>query len=388
MNKEFGIEILFLQRRTEALHKLERASRQNLFGESDLILLLYAAYIDGVLSYAGYVNLAVRPHLEKIKEKEKNLSETKKISLDSLSNFSGSNIEPWKAGREFRILKKIRDDESVVKSLTKFIRKPVEEKIKELSPESDYPECIEKIVNARHSLMHPHIHYIDNGERHIMNEAQEKNFYLPKSIKELEDLVDQADKFIDTLLTKVLLDKNDTHLIPFKYLLARGSYRGENNDTEERYKGTRQFVHANSSDIDAIVNMLHDDVLGENRESISDKARAAYNKAFDDIIDDYNQYLMVVKESENVIATCHLTLMPSLTFQGSLRMNIEAVRVKKDKRGQGIGTWMFDKVIQFAKEKDVKILQLATNLERKSTLNFYKSLNFIDSHAGMKLTLS
>ncbi len=65
---------------------------------------------------------------------------------------------------------------------------------------------------------------------------------------------------------------------------------------------------------------------------------------------------MVVEKDNQIIATCHLTLMPSLTFKGSIRMQIEAVRVSAKLRGQKIGEWMINKAIEYAKSKNVKII--------------------------------
>ena len=54
---------------------------------------------------------------------------------------------------------------------------------------------------------------------------------------------------------------------------------------------------------------------------------------------------MVVENGDEIIGTSHLTIMPSLTFIGSTRMQIEAVRVSGKYRGQKIGNWMFDQEI-------------------------------------------
>lgn len=43
---------------------------------------------------------------------------------------------------------------------------------------------------------------------------------------------------------------------------------------------------------------------------------------------------MVILFQDKIIGTCHLTFLPSLTYQGSTRMQIEAVRVAKSFRGQ------------------------------------------------------
>ncbi len=40
--------------------------------------------------------------------------------------------------------------------------------------------------------------------------------------------------------------------------------------------------------------------------------------------------LVIMRIGSKIIGTCHLTLMPSLTYQGSIRLNIEAVRIASD----------------------------------------------------------
>ncbi len=146
-----------------------------------------------------------------------------------------------------------------------------------------------------------------------------------------------------------------------------------------------EFRKSTKNDLGNIITLLLDDTLGVNRESESDLR--AYIEAYDAISQDSNQFLMVVAENKNLLGTCHLTLMPSLTFKGSLRLNIEAVRVNGSYRGQGIGEWMFQQVVQFAKDKQCKILQLATNIQRTDALRFYEKLGFVSSHVGMKMSL-
>jgi ribosomal protein S18 acetylase RimI-like enzyme len=76
--------------------------------------------------------------------------------------------------------------------------------------------------------------------------------------------------------------------------------------------------------------------------------------------------------------------MPSLTYQGSTRMQIEAVRVAKTFRGQRIGEWMMRQAFDYAKKHDVKIVQLSTNKERPEAKRFYEKIGFQPSHEGMK----
>jgi ribosomal protein S18 acetylase RimI-like enzyme len=79
--------------------------------------------------------------------------------------------------------------------------------------------------------------------------------------------------------------------------------------------------------------------------------------------------------------------MPSLTFTGQTRMQIEAVRVSEQFRGQKIGEWMMNAAINYGKSKGASIIQLTTNKKRLRAKKFYEKLGFEASHEGMKLYL-
>ena len=144
---------------------------------------------------------------------------------------------------------------------------------------------------------------------------------------------------------------------------------------------------AKIDDLKAIVALLADDKLGHTREKSSNDFDKAYVDAFHKINSDPNQYLMVLEWNKKIIGTCHLTLIPSLTFTGSTRMQIEAVRVHSDARGQNIGQQMIELAINWGKEQGAKICQLTTNKERPDALRFYEKLGFKTTHEGMKLYL-
>ncbi|MBA2648991.1 MAG: GNAT family N-acetyltransferase [Legionella sp.] len=127
--------------------------------------------------------------------------------------------------------------------------------------------------------------------------------------------------------------------------------------------------------------------LGQTRESTKPELDKRYVNAFHKIDNDSNQYLMVIENDSEIIGTCHLTIMPSLTFTGQTRMQIEAVRVLKQYRGQKIGEWMIQKAIKYGKSKGASIIQLTTNKQRSSAKNFYLKLGFEASHEGMKMVL-
>ena len=141
------------------------------------------------------------------------------------------------------------------------------------------------------------------------------------------------------------------------------------------------------TDLPRLIALLLEDELGSARESKSAAVHESYIKAFNKIESDSNQYLMVVENDDEIIGTCHLTIMPSLTFMGSTRMQIEAVRVADKYRGQKIGSWMFNQAIAYAKQHDISIIQLTTNKKRPQAKHFYEKLGFEASHEGMKLYL-
>tara|TARA_B110000046_G_C13010073_1_gene406275 strand:+ start:526 stop:822 length:297 start_codon:yes stop_codon:yes gene_type:complete len=95
--------------------------------------------------------------------------------------------------------------------------------------------------------------------------------------------------------------------------------------------------------------------------------------------------MVAADENHEIIGAFQLTFIQHLTYQGGIRAQIEAVRIRTDKRGQGIGKSMFLWTINRAKERNAHLLQLTTDKKRPVALEFYKSLGFKNSHEGMKL---
>lgn len=147
------------------------------------------------------------------------------------------------------------------------------------------------------------------------------------------------------------------------------------------------YRKAKIHDLPAIIRLLIEDDLGKDREQLSDIIDRRYIKAFHRIDADPNQYLMVVTLDDEIVGTCHLTIMPSLTFTGSTRMQIEAVRISTTHRGQKIGEWMMNAALDFAKSNHISMVQLTTNKQRPKAKQFYERLGFEATHEGMKLYL-
>lgn len=147
-----------------------------------------------------------------------------------------------------------------------------------------------------------------------------------------------------------------------------------------------KFRQAIRNDVAAIVAMIADDKLGETREDFQIPLPNSYYNAFENIDADTNQELIVVEsEKGEIIGTLQLSFIQYLTYQGGIRAQIEAVRIRKDYRGTGLGTKMFEWAIERAKRRKAHVLQLTTDKKRPDALHFYKKLGFKDSHEGMKL---
>lgn len=148
-----------------------------------------------------------------------------------------------------------------------------------------------------------------------------------------------------------------------------------------------KFRHAQKKDLPKLIELLVQDELGHTREDASIPLHVDYINAFEAISADKNNEIIVMEVDDNLVAMMQLTFIPNLTLMGSWRCLIEGVFVCENKRGQGFGSQMLLWAIERAKEKGCKVVQLTSNKVRKRAINFYKTLGFVASHEGLKLTL-
>ena len=148
------------------------------------------------------------------------------------------------------------------------------------------------------------------------------------------------------------------------------------------------FRKATESDISNIVKMLADDELGSKREDYKVPLPKIYYDAFQNILQDKNQELIILENFyKEIIGTLQLTFIQYLTYRGGLRAQIEAVRIHKKFRGKGFGKKIFKWAIKRSIDKGAHLIQLTTDKKRLDAIDFYKALGFRDSHMGMKLNL-
>lgn len=158
---------------------------------------------------------------------------------------------------------------------------------------------------------------------------------------------------------------------------------------------TFQFRAAGSEDLPQIVALLADDPIAVVREQSTEERRnqglSAYERAFGEIESDPNNCVLVTVanagDRSRIIAVLQLTFIPSLTYSGGKRAQIEGVRVHEDWRSRGVGEALMRHAIDLAREADCVLVQLTTDRRREAAHRFYERLGFVTSHWGMKLHL-
>ena len=148
-----------------------------------------------------------------------------------------------------------------------------------------------------------------------------------------------------------------------------------------------RFRIAIEQDLDRIVEMLADDVLGSKRERYERPLPDSYIKAFQAITADPNNELVVACRGEEIIGVQQITFTPYITHQGGWRATIEGVRTSSSERGKGLGIELIRFGTQRAKERGCHLVQLTTDKKREDALRFYESLGFKASHEGLKMQL-
>ncbi|CCN45874.1 putative Acyl-CoA N-acyltransferase [Vibrio nigripulchritudo MADA3029] len=147
------------------------------------------------------------------------------------------------------------------------------------------------------------------------------------------------------------------------------------------------YRSAKSEDLESLVALLSNDPLGSQREDASIPLNSAYLEAFEAIMRDPNNELLVVEFEHALVGMLQVTFIPYLTHIGSWRCLIEGVRIHSDYRRQGLGEQMFAHAIELAKSKGCTIVQLTSDKQRPDAIRFYEKLGFKATHEGFKLVL-
>lgn len=142
---------------------------------------------------------------------------------------------------------------------------------------------------------------------------------------------------------------------------------------------------ANDGDLPALIALYADDDIGVSREAT--EVDAAYQSAFDAIQSDPNHLLVVGAYGDEIVATLLLSFLPGLSRHGAWRAQIEAMRVARHLRGQGVGQALLDWAITEARNRGCALVQLTSDRRRPDAHRFYERAGFTPSHLGYKLSL-
>lgn len=148
------------------------------------------------------------------------------------------------------------------------------------------------------------------------------------------------------------------------------------------------FRVAVRADLPAVLALLADE------ERVVDPASIvvgeAHERAFADIERDPRNEVLVLTEADPdgaVLGCLQLTYIPGLGQGGAERALAEAVRVRADRRGGGLGRELMARATERARRRGCALLQLTSNKRRSDAHRFYESLGYARSHEGFKLPL-
>jgi ribosomal protein S18 acetylase RimI-like enzyme len=156
------------------------------------------------------------------------------------------------------------------------------------------------------------------------------------------------------------------------------------------HSGTALVRKAVRSDLPDLIELIKSAPLGLDRETppsgdIHPVTR--YTLAFDTITDNPKSLLAILEFNGQTAGTVQIEFITTLSRLGASRGQIEAMRIRPDLQGQGLGTALLSWCITYAQNYGCRLVQVSTDLQRTSAQNFYQRLGFTYTHAGLKLDL-
>lgn len=144
------------------------------------------------------------------------------------------------------------------------------------------------------------------------------------------------------------------------------------------------FREAALADLERVVELIADDAVAATRTGTYGAPHVA---AFEAIAASPDNELVVAESGGEVIAVMQLTFIPGISRNGASRLLVEAVRVDKAYRGQGIGRLLMEHAHERGRERGCVLAQLTSDKQRPDAHRFYRNLGYEQSHEGFKLQL-
>ncbi|ATZ27394.1 GNAT family N-acetyltransferase [Streptomyces lavendulae] len=117
------------------------------------------------------------------------------------------------------------------------------------------------------------------------------------------------------------------------------------------------------------------------------EAGGAHERAFAAIEADPRNELLVLQDGDALVGCLQLTYIPGLGQGGRERALVEAVRIRADRRGGGLGAELMALAVERARGRGCGLVQLTSDKRRTAAHRFYERLGFARSHEGFKLRL-
>lgn len=163
--------------------------------------------------------------------------------------------------------------------------------------------------------------------------------------------------------------------------LAQSSVRGLLHVAGRTFRVQR----ATREHVGVIAALLSDDEFARDREG-ADLER--YEGAYDAVVRNRSNYLgVVLNDSDVVVATIQLTVIPGLSRSGATRLQIEGLRVAKAERAQGLGTALVEWAHNYGRAHGAQLAQVTTDEVRERARAFYSQLGYEAAHVGLKRTI-
>ena len=142
---------------------------------------------------------------------------------------------------------------------------------------------------------------------------------------------------------------------------------------------------AHEADLPRIVELLAQLSLDAPREWPDEPLPASYLAAFEAIVADQRQRLLVVEAQGQIAGSAVLIIVPNLSHQGRPYAIIENIVIDTGARGAGYGEKLVRYAIEEARKAGCYKLSLTSNKRRPDAHRFYERLGFQATHEGYRL---
>lgn len=133
--------------------------------------------------------------------------------------------------------------------------------------------------------------------------------------------------------------------------------------------GMTKIRRCNPDDFERILPLLHQ--LWPNKELHAEALRDVFILAIQTLAQEY----ICAEVGEKVVGFCSLVVKNNLWQEGNLG-HIDELVVDTEYRGQGIGTQLLEQIIQIARERGCRRVELDTAFHRREAHQFYEQRGF------------